>query len=444
MPRRNAYDHFELDAIENPFDTQMHPLEAVRIRNMPKFLARWEKLERVAKKLGVDVGYAEVGEEFEPAFADNPSGPLRRVAIVQVWGDAPRINGWEFLARIDNLDRTHATVSFAPGKEQLVDPALWQAGTNCDHCRVKRYRTLRYIVRCVDEESPDYGRIMVVGSTCLKDFLGHVSPENIAMIAGFFSDFSGLDVPPDEEERYGGGGSAAYYYSVKSLMPIVASLTTRLGFLSTKAAQEHPSMRSTADRLRYFLHCPSRDPRDVKEWDEFRKQMEPSEDDEALAAATIEWARNLEGTSSYELNIRAIASVENIGYKQFGMLASMVFAYMRATETLKKREPRAVRPEGKHLGTVGEKITLDLDLRKTIELEGFYGTSYLYLFTTPEGDDVVWKASKRAHFGVTDTGFDKPILEGSSYRVQAKVKEHGDYKGRPQTKIDRAKILAQL
>ena len=39
---------------------------------------------------------------------------------------------------------------------------------------------------------------------------------------------------------------------------------------------------------------------------------------------------------------------------------------------------------------------------------------------------------------------ESPIQEGSTYRVQAKVKEHGDYKGRPQTRIERAKILALL
>lgn len=426
-------------AMENPFESATHPLEAARILNWPKFLVRWEKLEKLAKKLGVDVGYEEVGEDFEPVDPRRPMGARHKVRLVQVWGDAPQINGWEFLARIDNLDQTHATVAFAPGKETLVDPALWQAGTNCDHCRLTRYRTRRYALRCIDHESPDYGRIMVVGATCMKDFLGHDSPQTIAMIASYLEDLDTLGADPD------GGGSSdptTYYYGVNETMPIVASLTTKLGFVSSK--METLGKPSTATTLLYFL-TPPRSEQARKDWVEFRKEMAPTPEDQKLAADTIAWAQGLEGTSGYEMNIRAIASAENIGYRQMGLFASMVYAYLRARdEIMRKQREREGRGESAHVGVVGERTTFDLTLRKTIELESVYGTSYLYLFVTPEGYDVAWKASKKARFASPATGYDEPIREGHTYRVQARVKEHGDYKGRPQTKIERAKILAQL
>lgn len=424
--RLNPYEN---DERENPFDTQTQPLQAMRVLDWDKFERRWEKLERTAKKLGVDVGYEVVGHVYEPVNPNKPAGPRYEVKLVQVWGDAPKIEGWEFLARIDNLDATHATVSFAPGKETLVDPRMWQGGTNCDHCGLKRYRSRRFIVRNVDEKSSDYGHVMVVGSTCLRDFFGHASPEMVALVSGYLPLFDDLVKDQDDD---GGARSSAFYYGVKDLMPLIAALTTRVGFRSAKMAEA--GKQTTRDMLLMLLSPPRPGP-DMEAWLAFRKAMAPSSEDKQLAADTIEWAKNLEDPSSYSQNIRAIASVENIGDKQLGMLASMVYAYMRSRGESQKRGERA---ESRHLGVVGEKITLDLTLRKTIELEGNYGTTYLYMFVTPEGDDVVWKASKQAWF------VESPIQEGSTYRVQAKVKEHGDYKGRPQTRIERAKILALL
>ena len=534
--RLNPYE----DERENPFDTQTQPLQAMRVLDWDKFERRWEKLERTAKKLGVDVGYEVVGHVYEPVNPSKPAGPRYEVKLVQVWGDAPKIEGWEFLARIDNLDATHATVSFAPGKETLVDPRMWQGGTNCDHCGLKRYRSRRFIVRNVDEKSSDYGHVMVVGSTCLRDFFGHASPEMVALVSGYLPLFDDLVKDQDDD---GGARSSAFYYGVKDLMPLIAALTTRVGFRSAKMAEA--GKQTTKDMLYTLLSTPGQGVSGEAKaaWLAFRKAMAPSSEDKQLAADTIEWAKNLEDPSSYSQNIRAIASVENIGDKQLGMLASMVYAYMRSRGESQKRGERAERAESRHLGVVGEKITLDLTLRKTIELEGNYGTTYLYMFVTPEGDDVVWKASKQAsymkdltmpYFTSVDAFFEyikaentpwffdyyvtdddkrtlypdlealnkewsdvseddigicyqrnagvgpymrydstdakqmkklladvneetrteieekrqksveAPIQEGSTYRVQAKVKEHGDYKGRPQTRIERAKILALL
>jgi hypothetical protein len=434
MPRKNA----RIDAhilgllFENPFEDAPHPLEARLVRDWPKFLARWEKLEKVAKKLGVDVGYEEVGEVYEPVDSRRPKGPQLKVHRVQLWGDAPQIEGWEFLARIDMLDREHSTVAFAPGKESQLDPALWQGGTNCDHCKVKRFRTKRYVLRNVET-----GEVMVVGSTCLKDFLGHASPETIALIASYLSEFNDLGAP--DEGEGGGGSPSSHFFGVSELMPLLVALTKRLGFVSVKAADESMTKQSTTATLLYILYQPGGSTQARDAWVEFRKQMAPTPEDKEFAQLVIEWAKGLAGTSSYELNIRALAEADVAGYRQLSLVASMPHAYMRAAGMRQQREGRAL-PESKHVGTVGESITLTLHLRKIVEWDTAYGTTTMLMFSTPEGDDVVWKASKWPKV----EGTDERVQEGDTYVVKGKVKEHGDYKGRPQTRIERAKILSQV
>lgn len=96
-----------------------------------------------------------------------------------------------------------------------------------------------------------------------------------------------------------------------------------------------------------------------------------------------------------------------------------------------------LRPVSKHIGEVGERITVQATYEKRAwyETKSFkgWGTDlvYIHTFVTPEGNQLVWKTS------VGNLG----IEEGESVQLTATVKEHGEYKGDKQTVLTRCKIM---
>jgi hypothetical protein len=109
----------------------------------------------------------------------------------------------------------------------------------------------------------------------------------------------------------------------------------------------------------------------------------------------------------------------------------------RRAEWADKQE--ALDANREHLGTVGQKITLNLTVKKIIKIEGisfsYYhsGITYLYIMEDAEQNVVIYKGNGAA-FCTVD--------EGSEYTFTATVKEHGVRNGVKQTIIQRPKFAA--
>src|SRR3546814_1399750 len=114
---------------------------------------------------------------------------------VEIQGNAPAYNGWEFIAKLDWDPNAGLIVRNIPGVDSVVNRETVTEGW-CDHCKTTRQRLVTYVVR--NQES---GETLQVGSSCLKDFTGQYTtialPEN-----------SGDD---DEEGGFFGGRGAGAY-----------------------------------------------------------------------------------------------------------------------------------------------------------------------------------------------------------------------------------------
>lgn len=89
-----------------------------------------------------------------------------------------------------------------------------------------------------------------------------------------------------------------------------------------------------------------------------------------------------------------------------------------------------------HIGRIGQKLDLELAIKKIIELEGlqfggYHGFTYIYIMEDADQNIVIYKGNSAA-FSTVD--------EGSTYRFTATVKEHGVRDGVKQTIIQRPKI----
>lgn len=91
---------------------------------------------------------------------------------------------------------------------------------------------------------------------------------------------------------------------------------------------------------------------------------------------------------------------------------------------------RAANAASGHFGHIGDKVTLTLTVERIIVLHSeIYGTNYITIARTPEGNVVTYK-------GRTDLG-----AVGETTTVAATIKAHDEYNGTRQTVIQRPKVL---
>jgi hypothetical protein len=85
-----------------------------------------------------------------------------------------------------------------------------------------------------------------------------------------------------------------------------------------------------------------------------------------------------------------------------------------------------------HIGSVGEKITLTLTLKKVINLESHFGSIGLFIFEDAEKNVVIYKGNSSSVW---------ELAEGEVATLKATVKEHGVRNGVKQTLIQRPKAV---
>jgi hypothetical protein len=98
----------------------------------------------------------------------------------------------------------------------------------------------------------------------------------------------------------------------------------------------------------------------------------------------------------------------------------------------------ALNAERKHLGAVGDKVTLTLTIAHIIILDGAYGSTYIYILEDAEQNVVIYKGNSPV-VGWTPEGTVR--VKGDTFTITATVKEHGVREGVKQTVIQRPKAL---
>ena len=87
-----------------------------------------------------------------------------------------------------------------------------------------------------------------------------------------------------------------------------------------------------------------------------------------------------------------------------------------------------------HIGTVGDKVEMNLRLGKISGFDGMYGYTFIYRFYDEENNVIIWKTSK------APADFADELQEGNVIFISGTIKAHSEYKGEPQTILTRCKI----
>lgn len=393
--------------------------------NFAEFLEKLAKLNKRAAKLGVIGGWHEVVGQKERVTKDQTTGEIKsrlQFFVVKVMGMAPHYAGWTLAASIEGVqteDGVEYIIKAVPGMEI---PEMYRTRYVCDHCNTIRRRSETHLV--VNEA----GEYRQVGSSCIKDFLGGISPQTLASMAEMLH---GVMAVGEEAEGFGYGGYMRPEVTPVTMMAYTAGVVDEEGWMSRGKARMMEGATATADAVWRYLFPTSREAADPVFQAKLAK-ITPGDAQVAEAKAALEWVRSFgerdKALDDYEYNLWVACRAITCNGKLAGLVASAIPAYRRHTEReIKRQAGRAKMADSKHVGTVGKReVFTNLQLMSDITWESQWGVTHLYKFMDSQGNVLCWKSSRNAE-----------LTRGAFYNIKGTVKTHGDYKGVKETNLTR-------
>ncbi len=415
---------------ENAFQAPQIPDSfTVPAHNLPALQDKIAKLNRRAKRLGcapivLNIGPAFVAEKsqlvVETSYMMAKTRNIRvKCHTVTVTGTRPQLpGGWSLVARVQLLEAT-TILHTVPG--ETVPREYHSVGNQCDHCGINRARNDVFVLRNNDAKH------IVVGRTCIADFLGGISP---AQLAWFAESLHALDLR--EFESY--GGYSASQMDTEKYITAAACAIRVGGWLSKKAVEISGGGYSTADMASDLYHGRLRRDSDDKvttaeftRYGSVNPRIEITPEDETEGQSAIAWAQAIdpETANDYLINCHKVADLTFAPWNLSGIAASIVSAYQREQGRLATKD--YARKVSQHVGTIGERLTLTLTVERIYSIEGRYGVTAIHTMRDTAGNVVKWFASKES------------LHEGDTYTVTGTVKGHGEYKGTAETTLTRCR-----
>lgn len=369
--------------------------------DLGRTLSKAEAIAARAAKKGLTGGYT-VTTRTETT-APNEFGVRAEKTYLVVEGESPRFDGWTFVAKVEyvNGDPVVTGSPFYEGPQ--VDRSTLAANA-CDHCGVKTRRTKTVVVEKDGERKQ-------VGTTCLKDFLGH--DFTIAWIKDPFGDFEG-----------GGLGGGPRVFEVEYTLATAACVIRQAGFVPASAYDKAP----TKGEVTLLFGIGKADA--VAE--ARQKYGTPTDADKATAAEALEFGKAMTGDSDYVANLQAVIKEPLFTDKYLGLVVSLVGVFLRAKgqEAQRKAEADAIiealyaEPKTKvefEQATVG----------RIIGFETQWGYSEIVTFVA-DGFRFKWMTSAAPQF----------LEEGMTVSLKGTVKGLDEYQGQVSTQLLRCKVVA--
>lgn len=349
-----------------------------------------EKLDKLAKKVSrfsdETITHMAVGKHI----VDDMKDPFYKTRMVEVFVAMPemKLSGWEFVSRIDHSQESGNIIRSYPGRE--TPERYRNAGSYCEHCNVMRRRRDTYIV--CNEETGEYKQ---VGSSCLKDFLGHGDAEHWANFANFFTEFRNITSELDNEGLQDHRVVDALMYAAGAAQTVMDSGE----YVSKKMVMDGSRQTSTADLAL-----------SVRQY---------TNDAVELAQRAIADILKRDDDSEFVYNAQIVAKSSTLELRQLGFMAAIVGMKYR-------EETKLSSVKNEFYGNVGDKITIKVKLVKAVSSQ----FSVRHEFQDDEGHFFTWFSSLkdyREHLGKT-------------VEVKATIKAHNEFRGMKQTLLTRAKI----
>ena len=388
------------------------------------------KLNRRADKLGMPHVQFDYGDTFERSVGDDTfgsyfierDGKRVRVALyreVFLTGDAPVIEGWQFIATVDHKGQT-PIVNRQPYTATDVDLSEFETRSNtCDHCGYTRNRNDVLVLRNVAT-----GELMQLGRNCAADFFRSTDASGILSVSDWLSQVSDLSERSPRAEPY---------MTVERLFQQAAAVVRTFGWVNHKDVEFDNTVMSTRSRTWQNLFP----------WPEMKREDMAfiTDEDRAEAKVLIEWADrkffSAEDGNEFVRKVQACVEDWNgtlmVRQKYLNMLIWMIGGYKRdlqkEAEQRMKRAAAAKQAAGsQHVGEVGERLDIELEVQFKRMFDSQFGARYMIKMTDTDGNVFVW-------WGTNEFAADLSV--GDVVVGKGTVKKHDTYEGCAQTVLTR-------
>lgn len=378
--------------------------------NLDSLAAKVKRINKRAVRLGVPEMTLAKGEPYmQRVFVGPGQRDYQWFEFVDVTISGPEVRlggGWIFAASLEPIEVEGEVSNLikAIADDENLERYRNRIGI-CDHCQKNRQRKHTYVVLSED------GEYKQVGKTCLKDFTGHGNAESLARLAAMM-----VEVASDLETERLSGAPSASAYDTSEYMAWVSQVYRQDGWTpKSKATESKPSTAGVAWN-RMLLTEQGRRKYNIDD-------LTQAEYDKA--AKIIEWAKSIDGSSQYEINLKLACSCEYVEYGNSGIVASAIAGYMRAKEEIANKE----KPESQWIGEVKKRQSFGrVQVTRHYPCHSDYGVTHIYTFEDSAGNQLVWFSSNEV------------CQTGETVELTGTVKAHNEFRGTKQTVITRCKV----
>lgn len=381
------------------------------------------KLNKRARRLGVqEVTLTKTGVTSEEPVLNQLGERTGTMTFseVELNGASPKFAGWQLAARIEHAEEGNILRKSPDVKEDLTEYRNCKA--HCAHCNTLRNRRDTFVV--IHED----GTRKQVGADCIKDFLGHKDPHQLAMMLELLSNAGDLCEGAEGDGDYfgGGGGGSVNLMYVRTFLAYVAAVRREKGFITGKQAQER-DCDSTAYTAGFHMDPPK----------EFirrgGRRITPTDEDKAFADTTQDWvietlgAKDEASLSDFEHNMLTIARCESVEHRNKGLAAFLIEYRCRAIEQAEARKRETAGLVSKHYGEPKKRVRgIEMSYIKSHGFASQFGYTFIHIFMAATGERLVWK-----------TGTQLDYQPGQKIKATFTVKKHSEFNGLLQTEITR-------
>lgn len=310
-----------------------------------------------------------------------------------------KIEGFEIIGLINNKDN----IVYKFIDEEGIVLNTYAGASNCDHCNTKRHRNKIFIVREVST-----GKLLEIGSNCVKDYIG--------IDADHFSFFPAQQNFFEEEWNIGGGSSVMEYH-LETVLQITIQILRKESYKNSQC--DYPTKHLVNMYLSIEL-----EEGENPEW-LIEKYFEA---DYEKAKDIAQYFKNLEGDlNDYMYNLKSISHSGWVNSKHLGYAVSMVPTYNRIHEAQEQEKP-----QNGHWFEDKDKVEIKLTYKKSVHFDTEYGISFIQRFVDENNRVFVYKGS-------SPVKSDQLELD-DCLNLKVTIK-HDFYKGTPQTRIMRPKVI---
>lgn len=414
--------------------------------NVDNFLKRIDKLNKRAKKNNLSPITLNIIDEYDERITDSYGiETIVHFYVYEIIGETPIIDNWIYVAKIEYRGGDYNLIRSIPNME--IPPEFFEIDIHCDHCNTNRLRKAVYLIAHLNKKR-EIDEYKMVGTNCLSDYMN----ADVKSIASFYESLATFFDEELPEMWLGENRNGIRYemrYPLDTFLLLSIAVIKKYGWMSRSMANKieandpYNAPQTTSERVSNFLLPPLQTlPKYEKEWRDRKDELlkiGQRIDNLGEIENTLKWVIDIPRLidigileeNVYLRNLAAIASVNSVSYKEFGLAASMIPAYRRfVISQTPSGERETKKSESQRFGIKGERYDIELKLTGHRTVYTAWGESQLYKFEDRDGNKFTWFSSKYQDMEV-----------GSIYLIRGTIKNHTKFNDEWTTNLSRCKVI---